>query len=130
MPSITDFQGRRNVISGPNDRLHISDYIAGFGNHNYGCNLSFGPEMIFLLTWKLVMDGMIGGIHVWKKGNTYRNVFPNYRARIKTTRGIQALTNRLFAEVYGDRVQALHILDCHNRTIVTLQNKQIKDHET
>ena len=57
-------------------------------------------------------------------------VFPNYRARIKTTRGIQALTNRLFAEVYGDRVQALRILDCHNRAIITLQNKQLKDYET
>ena len=76
--------------------IHITDYIAGFGNHNYGCNLSFGPELIFLLPWKLVMDGMIGGIHVWKKGNTHRHVFANYRARIKTTRGIQALTNCLF----------------------------------
>ena len=113
-----------------NSGMHISDYIAGFGNHNYGCHLSFCPEMTLLLSWKSVIDGMIGGIQVWKKGNTYRNVFPNYRARIKTTRGIQALTNRLFTEVYGDRVQALHILDCHNRAIVTLQNKQIKDYES
>ena len=24
--------------------MHHSDYTAGFGNHNYGCNLKFGNE--------------------------------------------------------------------------------------
>ena len=110
-------------LSKVSSSMHISDYLDGFGHHNYGCNLSFTNEIAFLLPWKLVMDGMIGGIHVWKKCSQYRNVFPNYRARIKTTRGITALTNRLFAEVYGDRLQALHILDCHNRAVITLQNK-------
>ena len=36
-------------LSKVNSGMHISDYIAGFGNHNYGCNLSFCPEMTFLL---------------------------------------------------------------------------------
>ena len=33
-----------------NSGMHISDYIAGFGNHNYGCHLSFCPEMTLLLS--------------------------------------------------------------------------------
>ena len=109
--------------------MHISDYMCGFGNHNYGCHLSFDSDISCLLPWKVVLDGTVGGIQVWRRSNEYHNVFPNYANRIKTSRGIQALTNCLFGEVYGDRIQALHILDCHNRATVTLQNRQIKEYE-
>ena len=68
-------------------------------------------------------------MNVWRRTNGYRNVFPNYAARIKTSRGIQALKNQLNSEVYGDCLQALHILDCLNRATVTLQNRQIKLYE-
>ena len=122
-----------NVVTNPSlnkvtSGMHISDYMCGFGNHNYGCHLSFDSEISFLLPWKVVLDGTVGGIQVWRRSNEYRNVFPNYANRIKTARGIQALTNRLFGEVYGDRIQALHILDCHNRATVTMQNRQIKEY--
>lgn len=82
--------------------MHISDYMSGFGNHNYGCNLSFDSETYFLLPWRMVLDGTIGGIQVWRRSNEYCNLFSNYAKRFKTARGIQTLSNRLFGEVYGD----------------------------
>ena len=76
--------------------MHISDYMLGFGNHNYECQLSFYSQTSFLLPWKIVLEGMVGGIQVWRRLNKYRNILSNYANRIKTNRGIQALTNRLF----------------------------------
>ena len=35
----------------------------------------------------------------------------------------------VFEDVYGDCVQALHLLDCHNKMIIYLQGRQLKDAE-
>ena len=99
--------------------MHVSDYMAGFGNHNYGCTLEFSLKHLTLLTRSTVLNGRKEGIQVWRRSHDFRNVFLNYSARIKTSRGIQALTNLLYDEIYGDRIQALHMLDCHNRATIT-----------
>ena len=70
------------------------------------------------------------GLQVWRHSNEFRNVYTNYKDRRKTSRGIHALTNQLFEEVYGDRVQALHLLDYHNKSIILIQNLQIKTFES
>ena len=62
--------------------------------------------------------------------NEFSNVYANYKDRRKTSRGIHVLTNQLFVEVYGDRVQALHLLDCHNKSIILIQNLQLKTIES
>ena len=36
----------------------------------------------------------------------------------------------MYEEIYGDQVQALHILDCHNRAIITAHNRHVKEYET
>ena len=41
-----------------------------------------------------------------------------------------SLTNLLYGEIYGDRIQALHLLDCHNRATITAQNRQVKEYES
>ena len=109
--------------------MHVSDYIAGFGNHNYGCTLDFSSTHSTLLAWSSVLKGRKEGIQVWRKSHEFRNVFLNYSARIKTSRGIQALTNLLYDEIYGDCVQSLHIIDCHNRATIIAQNRHVKEYE-
>ena len=70
------------------------------------------------------------GIQVWRHTDEFRTVYTNYKDIHKTSRGIQALVNQLFEEVYGDRVQALHLLDCHNKLIILIQNLQLNIFET
>ena len=110
--------------------MHVSDYLADFGNHNYGCTLQFSLQHSTLLTWTSVLEGRKDGIQVWRRSHDFRNVFLNYSARIKTSSGLMSLTNLLYGEIYGDRVQALHILDCHNRATITAQNRQVKEYES
>ena len=72
------------------------------------------------------MEGRMDGVQVWRHTTDFRNVYSNYKDRRKTSRGIHALTNQLFEEVYGDRVQALHLLYFHNKSIILIQNLQLK----
>ena len=75
------------------------------------------------------MEGRKEGIQVWRRSHKFWNVFLNYSARVKTSRGIHALTNVLCDKIYGARVHALHILDCRNRKTITAQNGHVKECE-
>ena len=61
------------------------------------------------------LKGQIDGVYVWRRTSPFRNMISNYMDRKKTSRGLVALTNQLFEKMYGDRVQALHLLDCYKK---------------
>ena len=80
------------ILAQVQNGMHRSDYSAGFGNHNYGCNVIFeGSDSIAnpirhtcLITWKHVLEGKIDGIMVWKESNIFRNVYSNFADCCKT----------------------------------------------
>ena len=80
--------------------MHMSDYTAGFGNHNYGSNVTFvgdrNEPINVLVTWKQVLEGRRDGIMIWRQGSSFRNVFLNFSDRCKTNQGMLALINYLF----------------------------------
>ena len=41
-----------------------------------------------------------------------------------------SLTNLLYGEIYGDRVQSLHIIDCLNWATITAQNRHVKEYKS
>jgi len=110
--------------------MHISDYSDGFGNHNYGSNVKFGEcdhEMIaVLVTWKHVLEGKRDGIMVWREEESFRNVFVNFSDRGKTNQGMLGLLNTLFLEVYGDRIQCMHLIHCYYRKTILMQQQYMK----
>ena len=104
--------------------MHISDYTAGFGNHNYGCNVTFHNDSetsTVLITWKNVLEGKGDGVMVWRKGGSFRNVFVNFSDRCKTNQGMLALINTLFLEVFGGRVQCMYLVHCYFRKTILMQ---------
>ena len=113
--------------------MHRSDYSAGFGNHNYGCHVSFKVSdstahpmsHTYLITWKHVLEGKIDGIMIWRHSSMFRNVYPNFADRCKTNRGVLAVLNTLFPEVYGDRIQCMHLIHCYHRATIKMQQKHI-----
>ena len=102
----------------------------GFGNHHFGYSIVLSSLHYYLLTWKTMVEGRTESIHVWQRTKEFRNVFLNHSTRIKTSCSIQLLKNILYEEIYGDLIQALHIMDCHNRATGTSQNRQIKEHDS
>ena len=70
------------------------------------------------------------GIQVWKVGDTYRDVFSNFADRSKTSHGLNALLNSLYNEVYGDRLQSLHLINCFHRATMKNPNKKIHEYHT
>ena len=104
-----------NVIGG----MQLSDFQLGFGTHNYGCHLEFSRESTaslgVLVTWDEVMNGKKNGIQIWHGGEDYRDVYTNFADRSKTTQGLNSLMNSLYSEVYGDRLQCLHLLLSYHR---------------
>ena len=119
---------RAQVISG----IHLRDYEVGFGNHNYGCTIDFSSNThthSVLLIWNEVLQGRKNGIQVWRSGTTYRDVFSNFADRSKTSHGLTALFNSLYDEVYGDRLQSLHLISCFNRATIKSQNKALREYE-
>lgn len=70
------------------------------------------------------------GIQVWGITNEFTNIYANYKYRRKTSHGIHVLINQLFEEVYGDRVQELYLIDCHNKSIISIHNLQLKTIES
>ena len=109
--------------------MYRPDYAAGFGNHNYGCNITFkgtkSSSLSFtsLITWRHVLDGKIDGIMIWREGSIFRNVYTNFYDRCKTNQGLLAVLNSLFLEVYGDRIQCMHLLHCYHRCTIQMQQK-------
>ena len=98
------------ILSQVQNGMHYSDYVAGFGNHNYGCNLIFHNDegeinYSSLITWKEVLDGRQDVIQIWSSGSSFRNVYQKFCDRRKTNQGLKAVLNRLYPEVYGDRIQ-------------------------
>ena len=70
-------------ISQVQNGMHYSDYTAGFGNNNYGCNLMFRNDLgeinyNSLVTWKVDLDGRQDGIQIWSSGSTFWNVYQNF----------------------------------------------------
>ena len=119
---------RAQVISG----MQLRDYEVGFANHNYGCTLDFSSgenTLSVLLTWNEILQGRKNGIQVWRSGTTYRDVFSNFADRSRTSHGLTALFNSLYDEVYGDRLQSLHLINCFNRATIKLQSKAIREYE-
>ena len=122
------------ILARVQNGMHRSDYTAGFGNHNYGCNVSFeGSDSqanpithSCLITWKQVLEGKIDGIMVWRENSIFRNVYSNFDDRCKTNQGVLAVLNTLFPEVYGDRIQCMHLIHCYHRTTIKMQQKYIK----
>ena len=103
--------------------MHRSDYSAGFGNHNYDCNVSFkGSDSTAnpmsrtcLITWNHVLEGKIDGIMEWREINIFRNVYSNFAHHCKTNQGVLAVLNTLFPKVYEDRIQCMHLIHCYHR---------------
>ena len=123
------------ILAQVQNGMHRSDYLAGFGNHNYGCNVVFeGLDQstsnyishTCLITWKHVLEGKIDGIMVWRESNLFRNVYSNFADRCKTNQGALAVLNSLFPEVYGDRIQCMHLIHCYHRTTIQMQQTYIK----
>ena len=121
------------ILAQVQNGMHHSDYSAGFGNHNYGCNLKFGNESneIYnsLITWTEVLNGKMDGLQIWRIGGTFRNVYQNFCDRRKTNEGIIAVLNTLFQEVYGDRIQCMHLIHCYYRSTIISQQKYINEIE-
>lgn len=113
------------VING----IHLSDYVSVFGNHHFGCTVEFSIEHSNLSTRRLVLEGRNDGIHVWRRSNEIHNVYIHLSTRIKTSCGVQSLTNLLYGEEYHDKVQALCILDCNTRATITGSNQHVKEYE-
>lgn len=63
------------LLSQVTNGMYVSDYIAGFGNHNVGCTLEYSLKHLSSLTWSLVLEGRKDGIQVWRKSHDFRNVF-------------------------------------------------------
>lgn len=119
---------RNQVMSG----MQLKDYEEGFGHHNYGYTLDFVSDQqtfSLLLTWGKIIDGRRNDVQVWHSSDCYRDVFTNFADHSKTSHGITALINLLYDEVYGDRLQSLHLIHCFNRAIMKNQDKSIKDYE-
>ena len=119
---------RDQVING----MHAKDYESGFGHHNYGCTIDFVSEKetySLLLTWSEILEGRRQGIQVWYVSDSYKEVSSNFHDRRKTSQGVTALFNLLYDEVYGDRLQSMHLINCFNRATVRNQNKTIRDYD-
>ena len=115
-----------NVSNG----MHLSDYQSGFGTHNYGCHITFSEDTeSILITWQEVLDGGKNGLQVWRLGDIYRDVYSNFADRCKTSQGLTGLMNTLYSEVYGDRLQCLHLMNCYNRAIMKNQMKLVRTYE-
>ena len=69
------------LLSKVNSGMHVSYYIAGFGNHSYECTLEFSLQHSSLLTRSSVLEGRKDGIQVWRRSYDFRNVFLNYSAK-------------------------------------------------
>ena len=99
--------------------MHHSNYNAGFGNHNYGCNLKFGYKSNnmynSLITWTEVLNGKMDGLQIWRIGGTFRNVYQNFCDR------------RKFQEVYRDHIHCMHLIHCYYRSTIISQQKYIKE---
>ena len=111
--------------------MHRSDYAAGFGNHNYGCNITFqGSDsssfsFTSLITWRHVLEGKIDGVMIWRESSDFRNVYTNFNDRCKTNQGLVAVLNMLFLEVYGDCIQCMHLIHCYHRSTIKMQQKHM-----
>ena len=118
-----------NVISS----MYVSDYELGFGTHNYGCSIMFSSATFstsILLTWKEVLEGRKNGTKVWRSGDVYRYVYSNFADRSKMSQSLIALMNSLYAEVYGDQLQCLDLMNCFNQANMKNQNKLIRDYQS
>ena len=123
------------ILSRVENGMNYSDYAAGFGNHNYGCNLLFHNDEAennfnLLITWREVLDGRQDGIQLWRSGSSFRNVYQKFCDRRKTNQGTIAVFNRLFPEVYGDRIQCMHLIHCYYRSTIIMQQKYITECES
>ena len=123
-----------SVITNPSlsrvqNGMHWLDYAARFGNHNYGCNITFKGtksssfSFTSLITWRHVLDGKIDGIMIWREGSLFRNIYTNFNDRCKTNQGLLAVLSTLFLEVYGDRIQCMHLIYCYHRSTIHMQQK-------
>ena len=59
---------------------------------------------------------------VWRETSAFRNVFTNFNDWCKTNQGLLAVLNKIFLEVYGDRIKCMHWIHCYHRS--TIQIKQ------
>ena len=64
-----------------------SDLINGFGKDKYGSYINIGQDSI-LITWNEVMNGKQNGLQIWRKTDTYRDVFTLFKSRRKTKKGL------------------------------------------
>ena len=97
--------------------MHLSAYSAGFSNRNYGCYIIFDTsnnidKLSFLIIWKIVLDGKMNVIQIWRESIECRNVFCNFVNRSKTKHGINCMSNNLFSDIYGYRILSMHLLNC------------------
>lgn len=97
--------------------MHHSDYAADFGNHNYGCNLMFhnnegemNDNYNLLISLKEVLDMRQNRIKKWSSGVSFQKVYQNVCDRRQTNQGIIAVLNNLFIEIYGGRIQCIHLI--------------------
>ena len=44
-------------VSMINSGMHVTDYHAGFGNHNFGCTVKISPDDNISITLKTIMEG-------------------------------------------------------------------------
>ena len=69
-------------------------------------------------------------MQVWRSSATYRDVFSNFSNRSKTSHGLTVLFNSLYDEIYGYRLQLLHLINCFNIATIENQNKTICEYQT
>lgn len=109
--------------------MHMQDFVSGFGHHNYGCTLNFmigNEKKSLLITWDEVLQGQKVGIKVWRLGQQFRDVYSNFGVRSKTDHGLMASLDLLCYKIFGDRLQAMHLINCYYRATIKIQNKQVR----
>ena len=57
-------------------------------------------------------------------------MYTNFADRSKTTQGLNSLMISLYSEVYGDRLQCLHLLLCYNRANNKSQSVTIRKYDS
>ena len=70
------------------------------------------------------------GIQIWHGGEDYQDVYTNFADRSKTTQGLNSLMNSLYSEVYGDRLQCLHLLLSYHRANNKYQSVTIRKYDS
>ena len=92
----------------------FSDVQHGIGNGNYG--VTFIHDSVFdgtrypqIITWNDDLNSGMDGLQVWGCRNFFCNVKEYFQNR-NSDQSLHSFLNRMYKEVYGDRLQSAYLL--------------------